>query len=354
MSTDAVDSLGFAAAVAGLPEQLAEAHRRAEADVAALALPRRSFDSVVLCGMGVSGFVAEAVATVTSATIPVPVTVLQQMRVPRAVGPGTLVLAVSYGGDTEETLSMAAGALDRGAAVLGVSSGGRLAGLLADRGGIAVPVVEGLLASRVAIGALLAPVLVVLERLDLVADAGAGLTEAAAVLAARRDQCTPDVPAPRNPARELARRIGRTIPLVYGGGALGGLAAKRWKADVNTNAKAPAFWNAYPGLDHDEICAWGQHGDVTRQLLTLVELRHGHEHAVLEHRFAATRDIIEEAVHQVLTVRAAGESRLAQLLDLVHLGTWVSVHLALDAGVDPGPVDAIARLQSVLTGSTGG
>ena len=115
---------------------------------------------------------------------------------------------------------------------------------------------------------------------------------------------------------------------------------------MNTNAKAPAFWNAYPWLDHDEICGWGQHGDVTRQLITVVELRHGHEHAALERRFATTREIIEETVHQVLEVRAAGESRLAQLLDLVHLGTWVSVHLALDAGVDPGPVDAIERLQS--------
>ena len=52
----------------------------------------------------------------------------------------------------------------------------------------------------------------------------------------------------------------------------------RWKCDVNENAKAPAFWNAYPELDHNEICGWGQHGDVTRQLLTLVELRHGFEH----------------------------------------------------------------------------
>jgi glucose/mannose-6-phosphate isomerase len=298
--------------------------------------------------MGPSGFVGEAVATVASATLPVPVTVLQQMRVPRFVGARTLVLAVSHRGDEHETLSMTAGALERGAAVVAVSDGGPLAELVGDGGGTVLPVLAGIEAARTALGALLAPVLVVLERLDLTRGAGGWLTEAAVTLAVRRDHSTPDVPASRNPARELARRIGRTIPLVYGGGALGAAAARRWKADVNSNAKAPAFWNAYPWLDHDEICGWGQHGDVTRQLLTLVELRHGHEHAVLEHRFAATRAIIEETVHQVLEVRAAGESRLAQLLDLVHLGTWVSVHLALDAGVDPGPVDAIARLQSEL------
>ena len=110
-----------------------------------------------------------------------------------------------------------------------------------------------------------------------------------------------------NPARELARQIGRTIPLIYGGGAIGAVAAYRWKCDVNENAKAPAFWHTYPELDHNEICAWGQHGDVTRQLITLVELRHGFEHPRLRLRFDATREIIDECVHQVLSVEAQGE-----------------------------------------------
>ena len=63
----------------------------------------------------------------------------------------------------------------------------------------------------------------------------------------------------------------------------------RWKCDVNENAKAPAFWAAHPELDHNEICGWGQHGDVTRQLFTLVELRHGFEHERLAPRFDVRR-----------------------------------------------------------------
>ena len=72
--------------------------------------------------------------------------------------------------------------------------------------------------------------------------------------------------------------IGRTIPIVYGSGGLGGVAALRWKQSVNENAKAPAFWNEYPELDHNEVCGWGRHG-CPRQVFTLVELRHGLEHA---------------------------------------------------------------------------
>jgi glucose/mannose-6-phosphate isomerase len=210
-----------------------------------------------------------------------------------------------------------------------------------------VPCPDGYL-PRAALGALVAPIVVVLFRLGLAPGGHALLVRAQEQLAHRRNACQPSVEGAANPARELARRIGRTIPIVYGGGALGAVAAYRWKCDVNENAKAPAYWHAYPELDHNEICAWGQHGDVTRQLFTLVELRHGFEHAQLAPRFAITREIVEEAVHQVLTVEAEGEGRLAQLLDLMYLGDWVSCYVALENDVDPGPIDAIFELKRRL------
>jgi glucose/mannose-6-phosphate isomerase len=167
-------------------------------------------------------------------------------------------------------------------------------------------------------------------------------------LEARRDKCRPEVAGAANPAREIARKIGTTIPIFYGGGALGAVAALRWKSDVNENAKGPAFWSAYPELDHNEICGWGQHGDVTRQIFTLVELRHDFEHEELGRRFELTRALIEETLAQVLEVRAEGDGRLAQLLDLMYMGDWTSCYLALDHDVDPGPIDAIFQLKDAL------
>jgi glucose/mannose-6-phosphate isomerase len=132
------------------------------------------------------------------------------------------------------------------------------------------------------VGALVAPLCTLLYRLGLAQGAHACLLRAQEQLAKRRAACGPEVEGAANPARELARRIGRTIPLIYGGGAIGAVAAYRWKCDVNENAKAPAFWNTHPELDHNEICAWGQHGDVTRQLITVVELRHSFEHGAFD------------------------------------------------------------------------
>lgn len=344
------DTLGFLDAVAGLPEQLDAAHRTAVDAIPASALPApESVRGLVVMGMGGSGISGDVVAAAYNDQIPVPVTVLKRYRVPAFVGPGTLALAISYSGDTEETVSMARAAADAGAALVAVSCGGALAGVARDAGGLHVPCPPGYM-PRAALGALVAPIVVTLGRLGMVAHGDLDLGEAVEVLARRRETCRPDVPAPANPAREMARLVDGTFPFFYGGGALGSVAAYRWKCDVNENAKAPAFWAAYPELDHNEICGWGQHGDATRQVISLVELRHGFEHPQLARRFEITRGIVEEAVNQVLEARAEGTSRLAQLLDLMYLGDWVSCYLALDAGVDPGPIEAIARLKAALAG----
>ncbi len=103
-----------------------------------------------------------------------------------------------------------------------------------------------------------------------------------------------------------------------------------------------------PEVGHNEVCAWGQHGDVTRQLISLVLLRHGFEHKRLAPRFDAISDLVDETVFQILRVEGEGEGRLAQLLDLMYLGDFVSTYLALDNDVDPGPIDAIAQLKRRL------
>ncbi len=341
------DTLGVVEALRGLPEQFAAARETAESlDVGGLG-QASDFDNVVVLGMGSSGIVGDVLAAVANDSLPVPVTVLKQYRLPRFVGARTLAIAVSYSGDTEETIAMASAAGNAGARVVTVSRGGELARLAEQRGALHVPCPDGYL-PRLALGATVAPLFVLGHRLGLLPDAPGWLDAAAAQLGARRERCRPEVEGQANPAREVARNVGTTIPLFYGGGALGAVAALRWKCDVNENAKAPAFWNAYPELDHHEICGWGQHGDVTRQVFTLIELRHGFEHPQLARRFAVTREIIEEVFSQVIEVEAEGEGRLAQLLDLMYLSGWASCYLAFDHDVDPGPIDAIFQLKEAL------
>jgi glucose/mannose-6-phosphate isomerase len=341
-----IDSLGYLDAVTALPEQLDAAHELvASIDLSSLPTPQE-IDSIAVLGMGGSAIAGDVLAAVGS-SLPVPVIVLRQYRTPAFIGPRTLVFAISYSGDTEETVSMTRGAYHAGAPVVSISCGGELDALAAEHAGVRIPCPVGLM-PRAALGALVAPLFVVLFRVGLYPEAHASLVKAQEQLARRRDQCRPEIAGAKNPARELARKIGRTIPLIHGGGALGAVAARRWKCDVNENAKAPAFWAAYPEANHNEISGWGQQGDVTRQVLTLVQLRHGFEHGRLSKQIVLARDMTEEVFVQVLEAEGDGDGRLAQLLDLMYLGTWTSCYLALDNDVDPGPIDAIAQLKASL------
>src|SRR5206468_511223 len=127
-----------------------------------------------------------------------------------------------------------------------------------------------------------------------------------------------------------------------------GVAAMRWKTQMNENAKLPAFWNAQPELCHNEIAGWGQHGDLTRQAITIVALRHDFEHPQVMRRFELVFRMVDEAVAGILEVRALGEGQLSQLLDLMLVGGSVSLQLAMNEGIDPGPVSALDEIKIAL------
>src|SRR5690606_22466938 len=137
---------------------------------------------------------------------------------------------------------------------------------------------------RAGVGAVRVPALVVLEQVGLFPGARQYVADAVEQLCRRRDELI----QVDGPAVRLARELGRTIPSAYGGDALGEVAAYRFKCQVNENAKAPAFSAAVPEMCHNEICGWGQHGDVTRQAMTAVRFRHDFEHPQVSRRFQLT------------------------------------------------------------------
>ena len=139
------------------------------------------------------------------------------------------------------------------------------------------------------------------------------------------------------------------MPIIYGGAALGAAAALRWKNEFNENAEVAGVLGTVPELTHNEICGWGQHGDVTRQVFTLVLLRHDYEHPQVMRRFELVRKWTDEVVAGVEEVRAEGDGPLAQLLDLMFFGTSTSLELAAQEGVDPGPIPVLDDIKEAMS-----
>lgn len=338
-----LDTLGMWDATAGLPEQVEGAVSLVDGIDD---LPHHDdIENVVVLGMGGSGIAGDLVAAVAGPFMPVPVIVSKGYEPPSFVNEATLCFAVSFSGNTEETVEAASIAAAAGASVVVVTGGGELGGLADGWQAPHVRLPGGLPAPRAGIGAMAIPPLLVLEAVGLFPGARQWVALAVDQLRRRRDQLVGE----SNPARELARRIGRTMPIIYGGGDLGAVAALRWKNQVNENAKAPAFTHVVPELTHNEVCGWGQNGDVTRQVFTLVTLRHDHEHPQVMRRFDLVREWVEEVVASIEEVRAEGEGALAQLFDLMLFGDFVSLWMAYQEGVDPGPVPILDSIKAALS-----
>ena len=207
--------------------------------------------------------------------------------------------------------------------------------------------VPGTPAPRTALGALTVPVLLTLSKVGIMPDARTlHSTVRARHWRRRRDALV----GPGSPAEEAARLIGRTIPLIYGSeGAEGAVAARRWKTQINENAKTPAFFAVQPELSHNEVAGWGQHGDVTRQVLSLITLRHAGELPQVARRFDLVLEATDEVMANVIPVWAEGDDDIARFFDLALFGDLVSLHMAGREGTDPGPVPcAQRRVESAL------
>jgi glucose/mannose-6-phosphate isomerase len=336
-----LDTLNLWEATLGLPEQVAEAILPPDS----LDLPRaETIEHVVVLGAGAGGLAGDALIAAAGALLPLPVVVVRSYVVPPFVGRPTLAFALSVDGDTEEVVEAAQEAAVAGATVVGISGPGALAGLCRQWGSPLVSLPADLPPARAAIGSLLVPALCLLEDLNLFPGARSWVASAVEQLQRRRDKLA----RAGNDMEGLARRIGRTFPMAHGGGNIGEVAAHRFKSQVNANAKAPAFWSTHPDLAYDELLGWGQHGDVTRQLVTLVDFRHDEEHPQIGRRFELVNGLLAEVVAGTEEVRAEGDGDLAQLLDLIFQGDVCSLHLAEQEGLDPGPVPAADEVGAAL------
>jgi hypothetical protein len=291
---------------------------------ASLSLPAPS-GVVVVTGAGTGAPAAEAIVALASGARR-PVVLLDAAAAPSWLGPDDLVLSL---GPTPT----GAAALATGARVVAV--GGDLPGAA----GLPLPPAGD---DRLDLAPLVAGGLTVLDAVGLLPDARAQVDDAVARLRARAAERSG---AP-SPAERLARRLGRRLPLVVGG-AIGGVAARSWVAQIARSAKVTGVAHVFPGAAHDAVAGWGQHGDVTRQVFVAVVLRTSDEPAGVAAQLDAYHVLLEEVVADVHRVDAAGGGPLADLFDLVLTGEQVGIALAVQEGLDPTPEPAVDEYVSL-------
>jgi glucose/mannose-6-phosphate isomerase len=322
------------AMIASFGEQL-----RWATDLEPVAVTRAS--QILVAGMGGSGISGDFAAALGDT----PVFVNKSYGLPawvKAAEP--LVVAMSYSGNTEETLSAAESAAAQGLTPAVVTGGGTLAAWAAEFGWPVVTVPGGL-QPRAALGYLLGGLLHLLNAAGATSVGRRDLVAAADIA----DSITGEGGSGWTLAADLAHGLEGRIVAIYGGGGITSPVAQRWKTQINENAKTPSWWSVLPELNHNEIVGWEAMPSLTSQHLGVVALTDATDHPRVRDRLAHSRALTQNAVPWVAEVAAEGDTPLARLMSLVVMGDLVSLMLAETAGVDPVPVDTIEKLKKLLT-----
>lgn len=301
---------------------------------------------IILCGMGGSAIGGDLARSLLADTLPAPLTVCREYRLPAFAGPDTLVIASSYSGNTEETLAAFEQARSRGCRLFGLTTGGRLQTIL-EQEQIPYVLLPGGLQPRAALGYSFAPLMMFLHRIGLSPFAPSAFAALADFLQRRAADYDLAVPSDGNPAKHLALRLYGRIPIIYSGPSLTDAVAVRIKGQINENGKMPAYTGQFPECNHNELVGWKIIA-AFRQFLRVLILHDAEDHPRVTARMEIVKGLIEKQDVEVIDIDSAGADRLQRMFSLIQLGDFVSFYLAVLNNVDPTPVEAIESLKQEL------
>ena len=337
------DPSGMLVHLHGLPQQCRQAWEKASK----FALPTdfKDMNKMVICGMGGSAIGGDLLHGLTSNLSKPLVFVHRGYDLPAFVDSKTLVIASSYSGNTEETLSAFKQALNTNCKKLAVTTGGKLRNLAQEK---QVPIftIDYLSPPRAALGYSFIPLIALLSKLGFLEDQSAEVEGMVQTLKELLGKLAEDIPIAHNPAKQLASKLFGKLVAIYGAGILSPV-ARRWKGEFNENSKAWAFYETFPELNHNTVVGYEFPKEMADKLYVIL-LRCPLLHPRILARYQITCEILQKAGVKHEIFDSQGENELTQMMSLLFLGDWTSYYLAMLNQTDPMPVKIIDYLKKRL------
>jgi len=309
-------------------------------------LEQKEFRGIAFLGMGGSGFTGDIIKALIEDDISIPVEIVKGYHLPTFIKRDWLTVAVSYSGNTEETISAVRQALERGCGILAVCSGGKMENIARDNSKAIVKIPSGL-QPRGAIGYLFIPTYLALDKLNIITLDPNDTEEAFDLIKEKAVLYKREIETNRNPAKKLALKISDRLPIIYGTAGLMAAIAYRLKCEFNENSKTPCWCNEFPELNHNETVGWERLKGITSKFILLI-FRDKDEKKRIKTRIEVTSKLIRKSVSDIIEIPVEGRSKLAKALTSMYLGDIASVYLAILAGIDPSPVEKIDILKGEL------
>jgi glucose/mannose-6-phosphate isomerase len=301
----------------------------------------RSARHLFLAGMGGSAIAADLVRSITDPELEIGFEVGRAPTLPRSIDSTAVTLLASYSGGTWETLQAYDEAGRRNSPRIVLSSGGEIA-RRAERDGVPHLLLPPGLPPRQAVGFVLGGLLGLLDpffkesnedRLGRAVD--------------RVELLQATYTAPKGPAAKLARAVGSRTPQFYADVSVAAL-ARRWKTQVEENAKRLAHFDQFPELFHNAIVGWDALPPADARQWAVVMLEWGGQSKSITPGLRYFDNLLKR--RRVVSARVVfdADDPLDALLSGVSFGDHFTLFLAEAAGVDPYPIHAITRLKRAV------
>lgn len=309
-------------------------------------LPKKRIRNVVILGMGGSALSGEILRDWSLDFSKAPIELCRDYHLPNYVDEDTLAIAVSYSGNTEETISAFVEALERKCTIVAISSGGVLEEFcnLTETPMIKVPRGNPPFQPRCATPYLLPSIAAILNEFGVMPFNTNEFEETTQVLREAWNKIKPECLAIDNPAKKIASEIFGSIPVIYGFRQYKSIALAI-KIAISENCKVPSKCEYLPELNHNEIVGLEGHKESMGKFSTIL-IREHDEPNEIRVRIEATKKFISNKNLKIIEIYAEGTSRLAKMLYVKHVADMVSVYLAILNCIDPTAtlsIDAIKK-----------
>jgi len=331
--------------LAGFSQQCQQAYQLGKD----FSLPRDPGDikNIVFCGMGGSAIGAEIVSCYLRDEVNVALSINRDYVLPHFVDKESLVILVSYSGNTEETISAYKQAEKNQSKIIVLSSGGELADL-AKKAGYPYLAIPGGFPPRGALAFLSLPLLALFSQMHLIGNKQGQLQETISLLERLQRECLGvDVQGEANPAKRLAGRIFSNFCVIYAASERLGGVVTRWRGQLAENSKTLASSHVFPEMNHNEIVGW-RHPREILSGFTIVVLRDREDHPQVKKRIEICKEIWQKEKVAVEEIWSQGDGLLARIFSLIYVGDFTSFYLAILNGEDPAPVKRIDYLKQRL------
>jgi glucose/mannose-6-phosphate isomerase len=293
------------------------------------------FKNVIICGIGGSALPADILTSLTPFKIPF--YIHRDYNLPMVANEDSLIVCISYSGNTEETVSALQTAIDKNITSIGISTGGKIAKMCEEHNIALVKIPAGI-QPRSATGYLFSALSGILNNCGIIDDLSDSINHTA-------EELKKINPLLEKEGKVLAKKLDKKIPIVYASDSLRAV-SKIWKIKFNENSKIPAFYNYFPELNHNEMVGFTNKKMLSNFYVLMIKDKDDHER--ITKRMNLLSSLLKKQGVKNSFVETKEGTLMFRIFASLLLGDWTSYYVAINSKTDPTPVEMVEEFKRLL------